>query len=241
MTRTGAGRSGATVMSLQGRVQKYLHDWRTFPADASMAYRRDGVRGLWETVAPRSVYRIVRSGRMIVFSQSLDELPVVPLPAGVTIAPLGVNDWPALESLVPQRELDRFQLLVSGGRTCLVAWRGARPIGYAWVARSIGTDVTLCQFPLPPHAAYLWDLYVEPAERCNGIGSALASARLRTAREQGFREGWRMIAPSNRASLRTLEKSGRGTRVVGELRFLKILARMHIRLVGWNPLPEGTV
>jgi GNAT superfamily N-acetyltransferase len=240
MTSAAAG-SGVTRMSLQGRVQKYVHDWKTFPADAALAYRREGLRGLWDTVAPRSVYRVVRSGRMIVFSQPLDELPDVALPSGVTIAPLGEGDWPALASLVPQRELDRFRLLVSGGRICLVAWRGSRPIGYAWVAQSIDADVTLCHFPLPAHAAYLWDLYVEPAERCNGIGSALASARLRTAREQGFREGWRMIAPSNRASLRTLEKSGRGTRVVGELHFLKILTRMYIRLIGWNPAPEGTV
>jgi hypothetical protein len=61
------------------------------------------------------------------------------------------------------------------------------------------------------------------------VGSALASARVRTAHERGFKEGWRMISPSNAASLRTLAKSSTGTRVVGELRFIKVLSRVHAR------------
>jgi ribosomal protein S18 acetylase RimI-like enzyme len=228
-------------MSLPSRLQKYLHDWRTFPGDAALAYRNNGVGGLWDAVAARSVHRVVRTGRMIVFAQPLEGVAELPLPSGITIGPLTEGDWLALESLVTAREMDRFRTLVARGRICLVAWRGSHPIGYAWVAETIGPDVTLCQFPLPSHAAYLWDLYVLPTERCNGIGSALATARLRAARERGYREGWRMIAPSNQASLRTLEKSGKGTRVVGRLWFCKILTRMYIRLIGWNPAGVGTI
>jgi ribosomal protein S18 acetylase RimI-like enzyme len=80
-------------------------------------------------------------------------------------------------------------------------------------------------FEFPSDAAYLWNLYVLPSERSNGTGTALAQARLRLARELGFREGWRMVAPSNRPSLRTVEKSGTGTRIVGELQFVHFMGR----------------
>ena len=41
-----------------------------------------------------------------------------------------------------------------------------------------------------------------------GLGSALAAERLRTVRELGYTEGWRMVAPDNIASLRTLRRTG---------------------------------
>ena len=62
----------------------------------------------------------------------------------------------------------------------------------------------------------------------NGVGSALASARIRKARELGFSEGWRMISPSNGASLRTLARTGSGTRVIGELRYVKVLSHVQV-------------
>jgi hypothetical protein len=38
-----------------------------------------------------------------------------------------------------------------------------------------------------------------------------------------------MIAPSNHASIRTLVRSGPGARVVGEIRFIKLITRMFAR------------
>ena len=216
-------------MKIRAGIGKYVEDCRTFPGDAALAYRHHGWRGVWDALAPRTVERIFRAGRMLIFAQSLDTSPEVAPPPGVRIAPLSEADWPALSSLVTQRDLARFRALAVAGRHGLIAWRGPQPIGYGWVAERIGPDVTACAFALPAHAAYLWDLYVIPGERSNGIGSALASARIRTARELGFSEGWRMIEPSNRASLRTLAKTGNGTRVVGELRFVKFLSRVHVR------------
>jgi hypothetical protein len=55
---------------------------------------------------------------------------------------------------------------------------------------------------------------------------------LEVARAQGFEEGWRMIAPSNPASLRTAEKTGPdGIRVVGEIRYVKFLSKVY----SWSP------
>jgi len=211
------------------RLRKYLVDLQTFPGDAALAYRHQGWRGVWDALAPRTVDRIFRTGHMLVFAQSLDTSPDVAPPAGVRIAALSEADWPALSTLVTQRLLVRFRALAAAGRHGLVAWRGSQPIGYGWVAERIGPDVTACALALPTHAAYLWDLYVIPSERSNGVGSALASARVRTARELGFSEGWRMISPSNAASLRTLAKTANGTRVIGELWFVKVLSRVHVR------------
>ena len=221
-------------MSLWRRARKYLDDARSFPGDAAAAYRNEGISGVWEAFARRTVRRVFRMGRLIVYAQPVSGARDVAPPPGVTIAPVSEGDWPALASLVAGRDLARFRALVAAGRQCLVAWRGTKPIGYGWVADSLGPDVTQCGFPLPPDAAYLWDLYVLPAERSNGIGSALASARIQEARRRGFREGWRTIAPTNHASIRTLRRSADEIRVAGELRYVKILARMFVR---FTPAP----
>jgi GNAT superfamily N-acetyltransferase len=221
-------------MSVLQRLAKYQREWRSLPSDVALAYRAGGWQGMRDTIASRTVYRVVRTGHVIVFAQPLGEAPRVEPPPGVSIAPLGESDWPALATLLTSLQLERFRGLTKAGRHCVVAWRGSQPIGYGWVAESLGADVTACTFPLPSDAAYLWDLYVIQGERCNGVGSALASARIQKARALGFREGWRMIAPSNRASLRTLRKSGDTTRVVGELRFVKVLSRMYVRFTPAN-------
>jgi GNAT superfamily N-acetyltransferase len=210
-----------------GRWRKYLDDLRTFPAAATVGWRRDRWHGLWDALAPRTVFRVFRSGRLVVYSQRVGAARELPPPKGVRIAPLSDADWPALADMLDARSLDRFHTLVNHGHYCVLAWRGTMPVGYAWVALRMDREVSHCDLPLPGHAAYLWDLYVVPAERSHGIGSALASARLRVARELGCREGWRMITSSNHASLRTLRRSGDDTRVVGEIRFLKLLS--HVR------------
>jgi GNAT superfamily N-acetyltransferase len=203
---------------------KYLEDWRTFPNDAALGYRNEGLRGVWKALATRSLHYVFRSGHLLVFAQSLvDDIPNSTI-SGVVIRPADGGDWGALGALVGQRDLRRFREMATKGGHFLVAWRGQQPIGYASVAEAVGPDVTIWPLPLnvPATAAYLWNLYVLPSERGSGVGSALAQARLRTARERGFREGWRMVAPMNRASLRTVEKTGRGTRLVGQVHFFQL-------------------
>ncbi len=211
------------------RLQKYWEDARTLPADAALAYRHEGVRGAWKALATRSVHRLARAGRLIVFAHPLDEDLPISLPDDVRITQASDADWPALGAIVARRELPRVRALLASGRCCLIAWRGDRPVGYAWVARGVGPDVVIWPLPFrfPADAAYLWNLYVVPAERANGIGSALARARLRIARERGCREGWRMVAPSNAASLKTVRKSASRTRRVGEVRFVQLLNRTY--------------
>jgi GNAT superfamily N-acetyltransferase len=225
---------------MRSRLVKYARDWQTFPGDAALLYGRGGLREVWDAFARRTLHRLIRVGRLVVYAQPLDRAPHIPPPPGVTISAVDEAGCDALVRLVPQRELERFRALVSAGRHCLVAWRGEQPIGYAWVAERVGEDVTLVPLPLPADAAYLWDLYVVPAERCNGIGSALAGARCEIARARGFREGWRTIKPTNHASIRTLMRSGPGARIVGEMRYVKLITRIHARFIP-NPsaVPEA--
>ena len=210
-------------------ANKYIEDCRTFPGDASLAFRLQGLRGVWDALRQRTMDRIVASGHVMIFAQTLDSAPEVSAPSGVVLRPLTHDDWPALATIVTQRDLGRFRALIAAGRHAVVAWRGSQPIGYGWVAERLGPDVTACPLELPQEAAYLWDLYVIPSERSSGVGSALASARIRIARERGFSEGWRMISPANAPSLRTLAKSATHTRKIGELRFIKILSRVYSR------------
>ncbi len=212
-------------------IRKYLMDLKTLPGDARLAYRHEGVRGVWKAVATRSLHRLIRTGRVIVFAQSIGEGPQIAPPPGVMIRMAGLSDRPAFASLAGEREGARFEQLLRNGRHCLIAWRGEKPVGYAWIAGHAGPDVTFWPLPfgLPANAAYLWNLYVLATERSAGIGSALAQARLQFARERGFEEGWRMVAPANTASLRTVRKSAAGTRVVGQVRFVQLLNRAYGR------------
>lgn len=222
-------------MSISARLRKYIYDAATFPGDARLLYRRGGWREVWQALAERTVYRLVRMERMLVIAQDLEHVRDVAPPPGVAIRPIADGDWTAFATLVPQRDFDRFRTLVTNGHTCLVAWRGAQPIGYTWYTSRLTPDVSQLPIPLPPTGAYLWDVYVVPAERSGGIGSALVTARLRLARDAGFREGWRIIAPSNRPSLRTVDKTAGNGRVVGEIRFVKLFSRLIAR---YRPAPE---
>jgi GNAT superfamily N-acetyltransferase len=210
------------------RLARYVRDCRTFPADARIAWSNEGWHGVWEAVATRTLRKVLRRDRMILFAQGVDDLPELRLPAGVTVARLLPRELPMLAYLVSRRDLDAFRALLAAGRVGVVAWRGGRAVGYAWMAERLASDVTRCPVPLPEDAVYLWDVYVLPAERGRGIGSALAAERLAIARELGYREGWRMISPRNPASLRTL-RAGGPTRIVGEIRFVQLLSLLRAR------------
>jgi GNAT superfamily N-acetyltransferase len=225
---------------MTGRWQKYLEDALTLPFDAARAWQNDRWRGVWDAIAIRSVYRFFRSGRLVVYAQPVGAARDIAAPPGVSLIRLQDGDWPALERFLTARDYQRFRELHARGHRGIVAWRGRTPIGYAWVALHIDPVVTECPLPLPDHAAYLWDLFVTPTERSSGVGSALASARLRAAREWGRTEGWRMIEASNHASLRTLAKSAGATHVIGVMRFRKIGSRMHAHFERTPEASPGT-
>lgn len=215
-------------------LEKYWRDARSLGPDAALAWRSNGVRGVWDEVAERTTRRLWRQGRLLVVAQPLaagaERLP----PAGVTIAPLADSDWRPLAELVTARRLARVREAAARGRILMVAWRGPalsrRPVGYAWLSMSMEPGIETYRLPLPADAVYLWGLWVHPEERRAGIGAALGAARARFALERGYAQGWRLVAPANVASMRTLERAAEGrSRVVGSLCYLKLGRRLRQR------------
>jgi GNAT superfamily N-acetyltransferase len=216
-------------------LAKYAADLASLPGDAALGHRNEGLRGAWDALATRTVHRVIRASRLTVFAQTLDRIPDTRPPAGVRIERLRAQCVEALAPIAGVRDRERFRRLLEIGCIGLAAWRGAHPIGYAWVAPEMAPEVSHCPLELPPHAAYLWDLYVVPSERRGGLGSALAAERLRVAHTLGRTEGWRMITPDNTASLRTLRRSGQSPRVVGHFRYLKLGSRLFARFTPCPP------
>jgi len=217
-------------MSLRARLTSYARGLTTLPEDATLAYRRGGLVELWQAVAEWSIHRLVRWGRILVIVQRLDEFRDVAPPTGITIRRATPADLPALAEIMSRRDAERFGDYMARGLICFVAWEGDRPVGYAWNADRFTSDMTAtaCPLALPPTATYLWNLYVIRRRRGHGVGAALASARLRLARDRGLREGWTMIAPTNYGSLRAVGKTaGPNTRIIGELRYVKLLTRVY--------------
>lgn len=217
------------------RLARYLSDARTLPHDARLAWHLEGWAGVWSEIRERTVYRLHRRGHFLVIEQDLSSFHPAPLPSGVGLAEVTEEEWPRLGEIIGTRKLVRYRGNAARGRICIAAWRGDRPIGYTWVSDRMEADIEVYPLPLPESAAYLWDLYVIPKERGSGVGSALVAARLDYARQRGFRTGWRMISPRNKASLRTLDKtSGPGTRILGEIHYRKWLSRARI---DYQPAP----
>ncbi len=218
-------------------ASKYVRDLRTFPAAARAAWKREGARGAWRETRWRTLDRVFERGRMLVVEQDLEDAPEVPMPEGLRIDVLRPTDLPALAAITSRPTLERLGRALARGRIGLVAWRAERPVGWAWISDRAEPDLETYPLPLPAGTAYMWDLFVVPEERSRGAGSALAAARVRHARERGFRRAWRALDLGYPASLSTLAKTAGGEiRAVGELRSLKVLRRVR---ASFRPLPGG--
>jgi len=207
-------------------VNKYVRDAVTFPRDAGAAWKHAGAPGVWRELRVRTLDRVWRRGVALVVESVLADVPNRPLPEGVRIAPFAGDDWSAFLALVSERRVASFRARIARGRECLVAWRGDRPVGLTWISTRMDRDIETYPLPLPLDATYHWDLFVDPAERSNGIGTALTFARLHHARGKGARVGWRLVDVDNLASQRTAQRAAsESTRVIGEVRYVHALGR----------------
>ena len=76
------------------RLARYVRDCRTFPADARIAWSNEGWRGVWEAIATRTLRKVLRSDRMILFAQGLDDLPEACSLDGVSVTRLQPRELP---------------------------------------------------------------------------------------------------------------------------------------------------
>ena len=217
-------------------MNKYVRDAITFPRDARAAWTHAGASGVWREMRLRSLDRISRRGLALLLEHVVADVPHLPLPEGVRIAPFAGSDWsPFLAFTTPQR-IEKFRKRIARGRECLVAWRGDRPVGFTWISKQMERDIETYVLPLPADGAYHWDLFVASEERGSGVGTALAYARLHHAHEQSYRVGWRLIDVDNWSSQRGAQKTATAsTRVIGELRYRSVFGR------SWSSFTSDTI
>ena len=88
-----------------------------------------------------------RHGCVVLARDLTGELPDLPLPAGVTVAPYdGVSDAPLAgmwSSTQAARSLAHLRKGIDAGAHCLAAWENGRIVAFDMLARSGGDDVTV--------------------------------------------------------------------------------------------------
>jgi GNAT superfamily N-acetyltransferase len=221
-------------------VNKYVRDAITFPRDAGAAWRHRRAAGVRRELRVRTFDRISRRGHALLLEHALTDVPHLPLPDGIRIAPFDGADWSPFLELTTAARIARFRERIARGRECLVAWRSDRPVAFTWISTRMDRDIETYPLPLPPDVTYHWDLYVASSERGNGLGTALAFARLHHSRGKSFRAGWRLIDIDNLASQRTAQKTAApSTRVIGEVRYMSIFGRSWSRFTLGETSPNA--
>ncbi len=160
--------------------------------------------------------------------QGAGELNDVPSPGGVSIRPLE-GDPDVLADLAPRRVLSA--LAYREACRCLVAWSGDRPVGHECWSERLDPEFDRLPVPLPAGTAFGHDLYVAPAFRGRGIGTALAAERLADCSAHGYRRLRRLVEPGNAASWKTADRSAPYV-VAGEVWFVRTPGRLR---AGFDP------
>ena len=156
------------------------------------------------------------------------------LPPGVELRLL---DRHARRDWVCQRGADadwpQYRIALLHDHDLVVANRGRTTLGWAWIGYErvflapLGREIRL-----PAGTGYLYDAYVRPAERGQGIGRALVAARCRHADRSGVLRLLSHVMTRNAPSVRALQ--AHGFQIVGRTLFLRALV---LRVWTRGPLP----
>jgi GNAT superfamily N-acetyltransferase len=125
------------------------------------------------------------------------ELPDVPLPAGVTIAPYdGRSDEP-LAGIWTRTQAARMRVhlrrRMDAGALCLAAWEGGRIVAYDLLGAQGSEDVTTS-----PGTCFGLNLYERCESRGRGIGLGLLAGSLQYTRDLGFKRQATLVLERNR-------------------------------------------
>ena len=187
-----------------GRLRKYATDIETLPGDAAAAWRSAGAAGVLTELRRRTVDRAGGYVCNLVIEAHFSGLRPISPPAGVEILPFGSTSWGLLGDLAGRRVAPVFAAASRAGRSCLVAWRGSRAVGYIWLSPAAEARYENFMLPLPPDANYLWQLQVARSERRQGVGAALVSAGLQWSVAQGLCRSWMITGHDNIAAQNTI-------------------------------------
>ena len=202
---------------------KYIHDLRTFPGDARLAWERRGAAGVWREFSARTVRRVYERTVSVVLDHDLDSVVDVPVPDGIHFTSFTEADEPALARVAPQDAQRRLRVARERGREVTLAWRGNAVVGWAILSFEMADDLERYPVALPPATVYGWHGSVISGERGRGTGAALVRWRGRLAREMGATRMRVIIERHNDAALRMARRCFTRSRVVGEVRTLRFL------------------
>jgi GNAT superfamily N-acetyltransferase len=170
-----------------------------------MLFLRLERRGLGGRAAAGALHRAVivshwaraRQPCVILARDLAGDLPDVPLPAGVTVAPYdGASEeplagiWTGTEAARMREHLRRR---MDGGMLCLAAWEGGRIVGYDLLGPHGAEDVTTS-----PGTCFGLNLHERREARGRGIGLGLLGASLAYTRELGFSRQATIVLERNR-------------------------------------------
>jgi ribosomal protein S18 acetylase RimI-like enzyme len=127
----------------------------------------------------------------------------------------------------------QFRVALEHGHDVVLARRGDEVVGWAWMGyERVHLAPLGHQIRLPDGAAYLYDVYVRPAERGRGIGAGLVSARCARADWRGIERLLSHVLVGNEPSLRALQANR--FEIVGRAVFVRALL---LRTWIGRPLP----
>lgn len=216
------GPLGAPTGSTEGRRFGSLAE--DFTADIAEAWRQGGAGAMWDELREWLLYPTARHGKLLLVEQALPDSIEVRPPPGVRVEQLEDRHWEALSAICNRRMLRRHRRALQRGRVGILAIRDEQVLGYTWLSDTLDRDLEVYPIKLGPKAVYGWNLFVDPAERGKGIGSALVRARMRLARDLGHETTMRVIDPENQPAIATVRNSSseRPARALGILYYFKL-------------------
>jgi ribosomal protein S18 acetylase RimI-like enzyme len=203
-------------------MNKYLADIVSFSTDARHAWRGDGVPGIWQELAERTVFRIARSAEYDLYERDLATVNRVAPPTGVDIRVLAPEEHSAIGALMTSRRRARLDG-DPARRTMVAALRGHDIVGYSWWSEALDATLDFSPLTLPHDASFHRFVHVDRAERHRGLAAALFSAGERYLFEQGTRVCWFILASGNVAgALAALNRCGSSSRHLARLSYRKL-------------------
>jgi len=172
---------------------------------AELLFLQLEARGAAGRAAARALHRAIilahwaraRQPCVILARDLAGELPDVPLPHGVTVAPYdGVSDeplagiWTASQAARMRAHLRRR---MNAGILCLAAWESGRIVAYDLLGPDGAEDVTTS-----PGTCFGLNLYERRESRGRGIGVGLLAASLSYTRDLGFARQATIVLERNR-------------------------------------------
>ncbi len=197
-----------------GRLAALIKDWQYFVS-------RDGVKSALPTVGLEIARLPYRHRRFLIVARSLTEpLPDVKPKIELEIRPFELADLDFVRRIDRPSEARACALRLERGHIGLLAVHQDQMVGYAWACTEVHPSLERVRLNLAHGDVLCVDAYTAPAFRGKGVQTALALARCRMFRDQGFLRAIAYIESRNHPSLAVWRKIG--GQVAGQIDFERI-------------------